>query len=352
MFPSSPYLAWAEEMFRDLPFDLASSGIPSASLADLDCTAEVDDRDALQALRDTIARRYKVSAAEVVPAQGTSGALFMAYASLLSPGDGILIEEPAYAPLILTAEALGLRVKRFARTAAQGYAVDPWIVSRALDKGIRAIVVSQLHNPSGVAASQESLRAVAALMAPRGGFLIVDEVYNEVIKPRRTNRVLGENIVAVSSLTKCFGLGFLRAGWALMPPDRVPAAWDVIRTTVGHPPPVLLRLAEVGVSKAETFAKRRKRLMARKRARVDAWLERQPELTWAAPPHPDSLFGFVRCDRPTDLRERLERGRVEQGVLAVPGDFFGDPTGFRLGMTLPSALLDDALDRLGKSLRT
>jgi aspartate/methionine/tyrosine aminotransferase len=351
MFPTSPYLAWAEASYRDLPFDLASSGVPAASVADLDASAILDDRDALAALQEAIARRYKVSAAEVVPAHGASGALFLAYATLLSPGDGILVEEPAYPPLVLAAEALGLRVKRFARTAEQGYAVDPWIVSRALDKGVRAVVVSQLHNPSGVETSIESLRAVAALMAPRGGYLIVDEVYHEVLKPRRTTRVLADNIVALSSLTKCFGLGFLRAGWVLLPPHLAPAAWDVVRTTIGHPAPVLLRLAEIGVTKAEALAKRRKRLMAGKRARVDTWLSGRDGLAWAAPPQADSLFGFVRCADPTGLREKLERGRVEQGVLAVPGEFFGDPSGFRLGLTLPAALLDDALGRLAEVLR-
>jgi aspartate/methionine/tyrosine aminotransferase len=351
MYPTSPYLAWAEQMYRDLPFDLATSGIPSASMADLDGEATLDDRDALPALREALARRYKVSAAEVVPAQGTSGALFLAYAALLSSGDGILIEEPAYPPLVLAAEALGLRVKRFPRTTEQNYALDPWIIARALDKGIRAVVVSQLHNPTGVAASHESLRAVAALMAPRGGFLIVDEVYHEVLKPRRTTRVLANNIVALSSLTKCFGLGFLRAGWLLLPPEHVPAVWEVIRTTVGHPAPVLLRLAERGVTNAETLAKRRKRLMAGKRARVDAWLASEEHLEWAAPPHADSLFGFVRHARPENLRAKLEQGRVDQGVLAVPGEFFGDPSGFRLGMTLPSAKLDTALRRLGQVVR-
>lgn len=351
MFPPISYLSWAIAHYPDLPFDLATSGTPPATMADLEATSPLADFGAEEAMRVAAAKRYKVTAPEVVPCLGASGGIYLSYATLLNPGDGILVEDPAYEPLVRSAEALGLRVKRFPRGHEQKYAIDPWIVTRCLDKRVRAIVVSQLHNPSGVAASDESLKALAALMAPRGGHLIVDEVYGELVRPRRSARALAPNIVATSSLTKCFGLGFLRAGWVLMPPELVPEAHNVLRHTTGHLPPVTMSLAAVGFDRAEKLAKRRKRLMAGKRQRIDAFLESRPELSWAEPPHPDAMFGFVRHARPAGLREKLERGRVEEGVLAVPGEFFGDDSGFRLGFTLPESRLDEALERLGRVVR-
>lgn len=351
MLPPITYLSWALTHYPDLPFDLATSGTPQASMADLDATSPLADFGAEDKLRAAVAKRYKITAPEVVPCLGASGGIYLAYATLLNPGDGILVEDPAYEPLVRTAEALGLRVKRFPRGKDQRYAVDPWLVTRCLDKGIRAVVVSQLHNPSGVAATNESLKAIAALMAPRGGHLIVDEVYGELVKPRRSARALAPNIVATSSLTKCFGLGFLRAGWVLLPPDLVPEAHNVLRHTTGHLPPVVMSLATVGLERAEKLAKRRKALMAGKRARIDAFLEAQPHLAWAEPPHPDALFGFVSHAQAAGLRDKLERGRIEEGVLAVPGEFFGDEPGFRLGFTLPESRLDEALERLGRVVR-
>lgn len=351
MLPPISYLSWAIAHYAELPFDLATSGTPSATMGDLEATSPLADFGAEATMRAAVAKRYKVPADEVVPCLGASGGIYLAYATLLNPGDGILVEDPAYEPLVRSAEALGLRVKRFPRGREQKYAVDPWIVTRCLDKGIRAVVLSQLHNPSGVAATNESLRAVAALMAPRGGHVIVDEVYGELVKPRRSARALAPNIVATSSLTKCFGLGFLRAGWVLMPPELVPEAHNVLRHTTGHLPPVIMSLATLGLERAEKLAKRRKQLMAGKRPRIDAFLESQPNLSWAEPPHADAMFGFVRHARPARLREKLERGRVEEGVLAVPGEFFGDETCFRLGFTLPESRLDEALERLGRVVR-
>jgi aspartate/methionine/tyrosine aminotransferase len=353
MFPPSPYLTWAQTHYGDLPFDLATSGTPPATMDDLAVGAPLADFGAEAALREAVAARYGVSPREVVPCLGASGGVFLAYATLLGPGDGVLVEEPTYEPLLACAAALGARVTRFSRGIEQRYALDPSLVARALaaDASIRIVAVTQLHNPSGVAASTESLKEIAALLAPRGGHLFVDEVYGELVAPRFSVRTLAPNIVTTSSLTKCFGLGFLRAGWVLLPEALVPAAHDVLRHTTGHLPPVIWSLATAGLAKADALAERRLSLMAGKRERIDAFLEAHPDLAWAEPPHPRSLFGFVRYARPEGLRARLEQGRVDEGVLAVPGEFFGDANGFRLGFTLPESRLDEALVRLARVLR-
>ena len=350
MFPPLSYLSWARQQYGDLPYDLATSGVPPAQIADLGPILDLADPFAHAAFQCALAARYRVPTAEIVPCLGTTGALFVVYAALFSRGDVILVEEPTYEPLVRTAEALGLQVRRFPRTLAEGYRIEPEAVARALSPDVRGVVVSHLHNPSGIAASDDALRQNAGLLSSRGGHLIVDEVYGELAAPRGTTRSLAPNVVAVSSLTKCFGLGFLRAGWIFLPAAHARAAEEVLIHAAGHLPSPSLSLAAAGVVAADALAARRGALMAGKRARIDAFVEEHPQLSWC-PPHPRSLFGFVHHRRPEGLRARLEQGRRDHGVLAVPGEFFGDPKGFRLGFTLPLDRLDEALSRLSRVVR-
>ena len=113
MFAESHYIAWATRFYGKVPFDLASSGIPDASWAELGVPEpDLADTGAYAGFREALAVYNDVTAAEVVPALGTSHAVFLAYAAMLSPGDEVLVEHPGYEPLTRTAQGLGAVVVR------------------------------------------------------------------------------------------------------------------------------------------------------------------------------------------------------------------------------------------------
>ena len=58
-------------------------------------------------------------------ALGTTHAIWLAYASMISPGDEVLVEQPAYEPLVRIAEGVGARVVRFARDPRERFVLDP-----------------------------------------------------------------------------------------------------------------------------------------------------------------------------------------------------------------------------------
>src|SRR5262249_35007246 len=152
----------------------------------------------------------------------------------------------------------------------------------------RAVAVTNLHNPSGVRASDEVLRAAAAAAGTRGAFLVVDEVYapfDALVDAsgvfRGSARRLAPNVVAVSSLTKCYGLSPHRIGWLLGPADVVARAEDALTATCGHLP---LPYAHIGCAAfariAELAARARSHLVG-KRERAQAWAAAQG-LTWSS----------------------------------------------------------------------
>jgi hypothetical protein len=352
MLPRVDYLSWAQDTFPHAKWDLASSGMPSISAADLGVPANLSDPTALRAFAAKVGERYGVPASEIVPALGTSGAVWIAAASVL-PGRGeafeVLVEEPTYEPLLRVIEGLGAVVRRVARPADEGFRLDPARVAGALTDRTRLVVVASPHNPSGLVTPDEDLAEIAKACAARGAYLLVDEVYRELAAPRSTARKLAANVLTVSSLTKCFGVGWARAGWVMLPAEMRAAARAAEMHSMGTMPATSGAIGAHALDRIAELTARAEALCAGKRAIVDAFLAKHPQLSWRPPPE-RALFGFVRAPG-IDVEAGLERAAAEHGLIAVPGRFFGQPDGFRLSWaTLAVDRLPTALDLLARSL--
>ena len=357
MFAPVAYIAWATKFYGKVPFDLASSGIPHASWSELGVPEpDLDDPAAYGRLREALAVYNDVPAAEVVPALGTSHGVFLAYAAMLSPGDEVLLEHPGYEPLTRTAEGLGALVRTYERRASEGFAVSPERVAAAITPRTRVIVVTNHHNPSGVRTPDATLRELAAIAEARGAYLLVDEVYAPLDDLpedgvfRGSARKLGANVVAVGSLTKCYGLGMHRIGWVLGPPEIVTRAETAIVATAGHLPLAHAARGAAATARVGVLAKRAKNILAGKRALAEQWVTTIPGATWSAPA--SGLFGLVTLEGAGPLLPRIEGWANDHGVLVGAGSFFGVERGFRLSWaTLPKDRFEEGLGKLGALLR-
>lgn len=352
MFGPTAYIAWASQFYGKVPYDLASSGIPPVRWSDVvKEPVDIDAPGAWVALRDAIARYNDVPVGEVAAALGTSQAIFLAYAAMLEPGDELLVEHPTYEPLLRAAEGLGITVRTFPRRIEAGFALEPEAIGALLGPRTRAIVVTSLQNPTGVRAEDASLRELARMMAARGGHLLVDEVYAPFDDLpadgifRGSARKLAPNVVAIGSLTKCYGLGMHRLGWVLGPPQVTARVLDAVVTTIGHTPLPWAAYGVAAFGALPALATRARELFTGKRAIVERWLTTQPKATWSAPRA--GLYGLVTVPGAGDLRVRIEALAHSHGVLVGAGSFFGVPESFRLSWATASAsALDIALAHL------
>jgi len=265
------------------------------------------------------------------------------------------VEAPGYEPLTRIAEGVGARVVCFERPSGDRFALDPDRIARAMTPRTRVVAVSNLHNPSGVRADADSLRAAASVAESRGAVLLVDEVYapfDALVDDggvfRGSARRLAPNVVAVSSLTKCYGLGSHRIGWLLGPVDVVARAENAITASCGMLPLVHAHLALHAFARVARLAERARALVSGKRARVARWVEAEG-LAWSAPT--EGLFGLVTMPGAGDLTAAIERAAREREVLVAAGSFFGVPGGFRLAWSAPDDALDEGLGRLAEALR-
>jgi aspartate/methionine/tyrosine aminotransferase len=357
MFAPTQYLEWARRFYGRVRFDLATSGISTVTLAELGVPppGELDDLGGWDGLREAIRAYHDAPAGEAVAALGTSHALWLAFSSLTSPGDEILLEAPTYEPLLRIAEGVGARVVRFDRDPAARFAIDPERVARAMTPRTRLVAVTNLHNPSGVRTEPDVLRAVARIAEARGATLVVDEVYgpfNSLVDEsgvfRGSARTLAPNVVAVASLSKCYGLAVQRIGWLLGPADVARRAADAMTATCGILPLAYTHMALHAFRRIGWLASRARAGLDRRRARAAAWVASEG-YAWSEPA--EGLFGLVRLPGAGDLTPVIERAAREREVLVAAGSFFDVPDGFRLSWSAPADVLEEGLGRLGEALR-
>lgn len=347
------YLVWAKKaLSRPARISLINSGV-STPLAELG----VDPRSVLTTevaldgdpeVRAAIAGRYGVPEEEVFMTLGASMGLFLGAGAILGPGDEGLVERPGYESLSRVVEAHGGKVGYYPRRAEADWAVEPEQIFSRWTPETRLVLVSDLHNPTGRMAGDEALREVGEEAERRGALVLVDEAYRDMRPgPVGTARRLGKAMIAVSSLTKAYGLGGLRAGWVLAPPEIVARLQDMINVLEAVDPEPSVPFIRGAFRKADSILERSRAQAEEGWRVVESWMgnHQTPRIlrpdagifAWAV--LPDGIIG-------TTAAEQL----LEEGVAVTPGRFFGDDSGFRFtfGIGDPDLLREglDAFERV------
>ena len=350
----SDYMHWAKTRSH-ATYNLATSGVAHIAMSDLPfdpATLEINGDDnsyGYAPLQAAIAARHGVDPECVVEADGASMANHLALASLLEPGDEVLLELPAYGPILDALLYLEADVKRFPRTEESGFAVDPNEIARRMSARTRLIVITNLHNPTSVLTPEITLREVGALARSAGARVLVDEVYLDAVydNPPRTSFHLGPEFVVTSSLTKIYGASGLRCGWILAQPD---LAWQMRRLNDLYAATPVFPGELLGVAAfrhLDRLRERARRILEADRAALATFLADHPQIQ-AVP----TIWGttcFPRlCAGGTD--DFLEHLRAEFDTSAVPGRFFEMPEHFRIGMGVNHAMFTEGLRRLGDAL--
>jgi len=349
----SDYMEWAKTRSQ-AKYNLATSGVLECSFEELGTLP--DDFEmrrppgyTYEPLQQALAEKCGVSSDRVVTAIGTSFANYLVMAALLSPGDEVLIEHPAYEPLLSVARYLGVEIRRFHRRMENGFQLDTDEVRQLAGPRTRLIVLTNLHNPTSVLTADSVLREVGDLARSVGAHVLVDEVYLDAVYENtpRTSFLLGSEFIVTNSLTKVYGLSGLRCGWILAEPDLARAMWrlnDLFASTPVHPAELL---SVVAFERLPKIKERARRIVEADRVLLNNFLSQQDEVSAVR-----TEFGttsFLRLKN-GDAELFLQRLRTEYETSVVPGRFFGMPSHFRIGMGVNTEMFSEGLRRIARAL--
>lgn len=297
---------------------------------------------------EALARRYGLASDQIMTTTGATAALNLVLRALVTPGDQVLVEQPGFDVLARQAVSIGAVVGEVMRPAPD-YRIDLNDLAAKLTPRTRAVVITNLHNPSGVQLAPAEIAAIAAVAAKVGAVLIVDEVYADFAAEAGAPPAAGlaPNIITVSSLTKVFGLFALKFGWMAGDPAllaRVRAAspdGDIGVSKLSHAVAahVLETPAPFEAHWQSTLAGTRPVVQRH----VDA-LVADGLLEGDLPPYGCMYFPrVVGVDDTVALARRL---LTEFDTLVAPGEYFGAPGHIRIGFGSNAKGLDLGLQRL------
>ncbi|BBO33123.1 pyridoxal phosphate-dependent aminotransferase [Lacipirellula parvula] len=308
-------------------------------------------------LKDRIRAAYQVPPErEILLTSGSSGAIRFVFQLLLA-GDRpkhFIAEQPIYEPLLSVAKRLGATVELAPRGGGRQF-VDE--VSGRLTPTTAAVVLTNPHNPSGDLLSAADLRRLAEAVGARtqAGVVVVDETFADLSSlagwPMGN---IDERIITINGLTKCYGLGSLRCGWATVDRRRIPDALDawIDLENIGCP------WTEILGSRAIDQFDRWRPLVGKKltsvRSIMAAWLGAVADEGLLSPaPIGESCIVFPQWLGKTPPMELVERLIDEFGVVVAPGEFFYPAEGMalRIGFGGDEVALVEGLARLRRGLR-
>jgi len=334
-------------------FSLSSSDVTHFRLDSLPLTIGDLDLDGAShirygPLRQKIAERYGVTAEMVVTANGTSMANFLAMAALITPGDEVIFERPAYEPMLASALFLGAKVLWAERRADDGFQFDIEQLGAMASERTRLIVITNLHNPSGALTEERDLLAIGSIAERCGAHFLVDEVYlDSAVPPRPTSALLGPQFVITNSLTKVYGLSGLRCGWILASPELAERMWrlnDLFGVNNAHQAEMLSCFAFDHIDEVSAGTAER---LGRNRSLFNDFVSGRDDIECMAAMHGVTAFPrWIGGD--TEPLDALLRSKYDTSI--VPGRWFDMPSYFRVSLGGDADNVAEGLARLGAAL--
>jgi hypothetical protein len=333
--------------FSNMEFLLENAELPFERADILLHGANADARVGSRDLIDTLSRREAVPPENIFLTMGSSHANFVLCAILLNRGDEVLIETPVYEPLYRVPEFLGAKV-RFVARDPNDFSLAINSLEEALGPKTKMIILTDSHNPSGNQLGQEILQFLQEACR-RGIHVLIDEVYARYYREESLFCDYPEFMVT-SSLSKFYGLGSLRAGWAFAPAVIVERALDfddLITPEIPFPP---LHLTNVLLN-SPVFATLQSRIRERikkNRKLVISFFNETPHVT-AYIPRNGVLF-FPELPKGTEPETFYSLLLQKYRMVVTPGKFFRMPNHFRFAAIWSEGVMKDGLRRLGLAL--
>jgi aspartate/methionine/tyrosine aminotransferase len=335
-------------------YNLATSGVAWFPLRELpidlkELEINGDNSYGYAPLQLAIAAYHAVDPDCVVESAGTSMANHLAMAAIIEPGDEVLIEHPAYGPILDVVHYLDAKVKRFRRVEENGWAIDPAEVRRCVTPETRLIVITNLHNPTSAFTPESVLREIGDIAQSVGALVLVDEVYLDAVYENapRTSFHLGPQFVVTSSLTKVYGVSGLRCGWILAQPNLARKMYRLNDLYSATPVYSGELLSVAAFKHLNLLRERARRVVEEDRKLLRDFLKQHSSLSAVWTPWGTTSFARL-VDRRTDAF--LERLRTEFDTSAVPGRFFEMPDHFRIGMGVNTEMFAEGLNQLSRAL--
>ena len=323
----------------------------------------------LPELREAIVAKTKqdsgteYTAAQVVVTNGGKQAVYQAFATLLDPGDEVLLPAPYWTTYPEAIALAGGKTVEVFAGSDQNYKVTVAQLEAARTPKSKVLLFCSPSNPTGSVYSREEVEAIGRWAYENGLWIISDEIYQNLtydgVKAISVTEAVPEMIdrtILVNGVAKSYAMTGWRLGWMVGPLDAMKAAGNLQSHLSSNVSNISQRAAIAALTgpqdevlaMRESFDRRRKLAVAELN-KIPGWVAPTPEGAFYVYSDVSALLGrewggvqintsLELCDYILDAAE----------VALVPGEAFG-PSGYvRMSYALGDGPLLEGIQRLQK----
>jgi aspartate/methionine/tyrosine aminotransferase len=282
------------------------------------------------AVRREIATLYPtLSAKDVLCFAGAQEAIFCLFNALIHQGDEVIVFNPYYQSLGELPRYFGANVIAIPLCEEENWRPDLQKLSEKITKNTKAIVLNFPHNPSGSLLTEDELQNIVHLASRNGIYIISDEVFRLLgqtgikwVPPVATQYERG---VSISVMSKAFGLGGVRVGWAVTQDkallNRMEGVKHYTSISNGASDEVLAIMALRSRTKILT---RNSHIIDRNLHIIDMFMKKYHEsFAWMRPQA--GCIGLVRTKNIKNTHKLAQDILSAEGILLMPGEICDAP---------------------------
>jgi aspartate/methionine/tyrosine aminotransferase len=316
-----------------------------------------------QAVAETTTARGgpELSAANVLITSGTKQAVAHAFATLLDPGDEVLITSPYWVTFPEAVSLAGGVPVIVPADDTRGYRIGVEDLERHLTERTKALLFVSPSNPTGAMYSEEQMRSIGNWLEERGLWVVSDEIYQNFTYGDATFHSLpevvpglAEQTVRLNGTSKSYAMTGWRVGWMIAPKPVIAAASNLQSHVCGNISNVSQAAALAALRSGTDSVERMRRAFARRRDLVLSALERLPGFECPPPdgafyvyPSVRGVLGREIAGRRVDTSAQLAALLLDEArVAVVAGEAFGTSGYLRLSYALADDKLEEGMARI------
>jgi aspartate/methionine/tyrosine aminotransferase len=302
---------------------------------------------------------------QVLVTNGGKQAVYQTFATLLDPGDEVLVPAPYWTTYPEAIALAGGVMRPVPTDEGSGYLAGVGDLEVARTSRTKALLFVSPSNPTGAVYPPEAVRAIGQWAADKGLWVVTDEIYEHLVYsgaafssvPVQVPQIAGTCVV-LNGVAKTYAMTGWRVGWMIGPRDVIAAAANLQSHATSNVCNVAQAAALAAVcgdlsavaAMREAFDRRRL-TMTRMLNEIPGVLCPEPQGAFYCYPSVKGLLGKeIAGHRPRTSAELAGLILDEAEVAVVPGEAFGTPGYFRLSCALGDADLEEGIARMAKLL--
>nr|WP_062337802.1 pyridoxal phosphate-dependent aminotransferase [Herbidospora sakaeratensis] len=321
---------------------------------------ELKQAIAAKTLRDS---GFEVDAGRVLVTNGGKHAVYAVFATLLDPGDEVLVVAPYWTTYPEAIKLAGGVQVDVVTDEGSGYLASVEQLEAARTERTKALLFVSPSNPTGAVYSPEQVEAIGRWAVEHDLWVVTDEIYEHLVygSAKFTSIAtavpeLADKVVVLNGVAKTYAMTGWRVGWLIGPSDVVKAATNLQSHSTSNVSNVAQAAALAAVSGDLSAVAEMRIAFDRRRQTIVRMLNEIPGVVCPEPfgafyvyPSVKELIGKeIRGRRAASSVELAELVLEEAEVAVVPGEAFGTPGYFRLSYALGDDDLAEGVTRLGK----